>query len=75
MAAMLKRAGIAFGMLNTIDGLIDHPQLRTVSYDTPEGEVSVIAPAVETDAPEKPFGRVPQIGEHTERLKAEFAVP
>jgi itaconate CoA-transferase len=75
LAALLKQAGIAFGMLNTIDGLINHPQLRTVSYDTPEGEVSVIAPAVETDAQERPFGRVPQIGEHTDRLKAEFAVP
>ncbi len=73
MAALLKRAGIAFGMLNSIDGLINHPQLRTVTYDTPEGEVSVIAPPVQTDAQERPFGRVPQIGEHTERLKAEFA--
>jgi itaconate CoA-transferase len=73
MAALLKQAGIAFGMLNTIDGLINHPQLRTVSYDTPGGEVSVIAPAVQTDAQEDSFGRVPQIGEHTERLKAEFA--
>lgn len=73
MAAMLKAAGIAFGLLNTIDGLINHPQIRTVTYDTPEGEVSVIAPAAETDAVEAPFGKVPQIGEHTERLKAEFA--
>ncbi len=74
MAGQLKAAGIAFGMLNTIDGLINHPQLRTVIYDTPEGEVSVIAPAAETDAPEMPFGKVPRIGEHTERLKAEFAI-
>jgi itaconate CoA-transferase len=74
MAALLKQAGIAFGRLNTIDGLINHPQLRTVRYETPEGEVSVIAPAVQTDAPERAFGPVPQIGEHTERLKAEFAV-
>ena len=73
MAAQLKAAGIAFGMLNTIDGLINHPQLRTVTYDTPEGEVSVIAPAAETDAPEMPFGRVPRTGEHTERLRMEFA--
>jgi itaconate CoA-transferase len=73
MAAMLKAAGIAFGLLNSIDGLLNHPQLRTVAYGTPEGEVSVIAPAAETDAVEIPFGKVPWIGEHTELLKAEFA--
>jgi itaconate CoA-transferase len=73
LTALLKRADIAYGMLNSIDGLINHPQLRTVNYHTPEGEVSVIAPAIQTDAPETPFGRVPQIGEHTKRLKAEFA--
>ncbi len=75
MAALLKAAGIAFGLLNTIDGLINHPQIRTVTYDTPEGEVSVIAPAAETDAPETAFGKVPRIGEHTERLRTEFAAP
>jgi itaconate CoA-transferase len=73
MATMLKSVGIAFGLLNTIDGLINHPQLRTVTYDTPEGEVSVIAPAAETDAAEMPFGKVPRVGEHTEAVKAEFA--
>lgn len=73
MAAVLKSAGIAFGLLNTIDGLINHPQVRTVTYDTPRGEVSVIAPAAVTDAAEAPFGKVPQIGEHTERIKLEFA--
>jgi crotonobetainyl-CoA:carnitine CoA-transferase CaiB-like acyl-CoA transferase len=73
MAGLLKAAGIAFGLLNTIDGLINHPQIRTVTYGTPEGEVSVIAPAAETDAGDTSFGKVPRIGEHTERLKAEFA--
>ncbi len=73
MAGQLKAAGIAFGMLNTIDGLIDHPQLRTVTYGTPGGDVSVIAPAAETDAPEQPLGRVPRTGEHSRQLRAEFA--
>lgn len=73
MAVRLKTAGIAFGLLNSVDGLISHPQLRTVTYDTPEGVVSVIAPAAETDEIEAPFGKVPSVGEHTERLKEEFA--
>jgi crotonobetainyl-CoA:carnitine CoA-transferase CaiB-like acyl-CoA transferase len=73
MAARLKRAGVAFGMLNTIDGLIAHPQLRTIIYDTPQGEVRVIAPAAETDAPTLPWRGVPAVGEHTVKLRQEFA--
>lgn len=73
MAVRLKRAGIAFGMLNTIDGLIAHPQLRTITYETPDGEVRVIAPAAQTDAPEPHYGRVPAIGEQTEAIRQEFS--
>lgn len=73
MARRLEQAGIAFGMLNTVDGLIGHPQLRTITYETPEGPVTVIAPAVETDAAEPEFGPVPAIGQHDEVLRGEFA--
>jgi crotonobetainyl-CoA:carnitine CoA-transferase CaiB-like acyl-CoA transferase len=73
MARRLEQAGIAFGMLNTVDGLIGHPQLRTVTYETPEGPVTVIAPAVETDATEPGFGPVPAVGQHDEALRGEFA--
>lgn len=72
MAAILKAAGIAFGMLNTIDGLISHPQLRTVTYDTPAGPVAVIAPPAETDAPQRPLGPVPAVGAQTAAIRAEF---
>ena len=72
MAASLKKAGIAFGMLNTIDGLISHPQLRTVTYDTPDGPVAVIAPPAQTDEDAAPFRAVPAIGQHSDAIRAEF---
>lgn len=72
MAAKLKAAGIAFGFVNSIDGLISHPQLRTITYETPEGEVSVIAPPALTDAEAPTYGRVPAIGEHDAAIRAEF---
>lgn len=72
MAAILKKAGIAFGMLNTIDGLIEHPQLRTVTYDTPAGPVAVIAPPAETDGVGGTFRPVPKVGEHDAAIRAEF---
>ncbi len=73
MARRLKAAGIAFGFVNTIDGLIAHPQLRTVTCQTPQGEVSVIAPPAVTDAGDDALGRVPAIGEQGNTIRAEFS--
>jgi itaconate CoA-transferase len=72
VAARLKANGIAFGLLNDVDGLIAHPQLRTINYETPEGEVAVIAPAAAI-AGEKPIYRpVPAKGEHGGAIRREF---
>lgn len=73
MAAALNKAGIAFGMLNTIDGLIAHPQLRTITYDTPDGPATVIAPPAQTDEMPRSYGAVPAAGQHTEKIRAEFS--
>ncbi|MGL4494296.1 MAG: CaiB/BaiF CoA transferase family protein [Beijerinckiaceae bacterium] len=73
MAKRLKQAGIAFGMLNTIDGLIGHPQLRTITCQTPEGPVTVIAPPAQTDEPQKAYGPVPAIGQHSQSIREEFS--
>jgi crotonobetainyl-CoA:carnitine CoA-transferase CaiB-like acyl-CoA transferase len=73
VAAVLKAAGIAFGMLNTVDGLIAHPQLRTITCATPEGEVTVIAPAAAIVGDDPSFGAVPAIGAHTADVRTEFA--
>jgi crotonobetainyl-CoA:carnitine CoA-transferase CaiB-like acyl-CoA transferase len=72
ITATLKRAGIAFGLINDVDGLISHPQLRTISYDTPAGEVTVIAPPAEIVGVESKYRPVPDIGEHGQALRLEF---
>ena len=68
----LDDADMAFGLINDIDGLIAHPQLQTITYATPEGEVSVIAPAaaIVGDAPR--YRPVPAIGQHSAALRREF---
>jgi crotonobetainyl-CoA:carnitine CoA-transferase CaiB-like acyl-CoA transferase len=72
VAAALRRADMAFGLINDVDGLISHPQLKTITYATPEGEVSVIAPAsaIVGDAPS--YRPVPSIGQHGDSLRREF---
>ncbi len=73
MAKVLHRAGIAFGVLNDIDGLIQHPQLRTITYATAEGEVTVIAPPAVIVGQEEVYRPVPSAGEHSASIRAEFA--
>jgi crotonobetainyl-CoA:carnitine CoA-transferase CaiB-like acyl-CoA transferase len=72
VGAALKAADIAFGFVNDVDGLIAHPQLRVVTYDTPEGLVEAIAPAATVDGSSPRLGRVPASGEHDAALRAEF---
>jgi itaconate CoA-transferase len=73
VAAALFKADIAYGMLNDVDGLIGHPQLRTITCQTPEGEVTVIAPpAVVADETAR-YRAVPALGAHDAAVRAEFA--
>lgn len=81
VTAMLAKAKVAFGALNSVEDLTRHVQLRRVTVETPAGPISMPAPPViQTDGavPRGPIaginpGRVPRTGEHTEALRAEFA--
>jgi itaconate CoA-transferase len=68
----LDAAGIAYGELNDVAGLAQHPHLRRVDVSTPAGIVSVPAPPAS-----RPLAaaqrEVPALGAHTQRLRQEFA--
>ncbi len=72
-AARLRAANTAFGFVNDVAGLSDHPALRRVTLDTPGGPVAVAAPAPRFSDGERQLGPVPALGEHTARIRAEFA--
>jgi itaconate CoA-transferase len=67
----LEAADIAFARVNDVAGFIAHPHLRRISVETPSGPVSYPAPAPVRDT-ERRYGRVPALGEHTERVRREF---
>ena len=69
----LRAARIACGALNDVQGLAAHPQLRTIRYDALSGPVDVIAPPVIVDGAEDRYRPVPRLGEHSEKIRAEFA--
>jgi itaconate CoA-transferase len=73
VAAALFKADIAYGVLNDVDGLIGHPQLRTVTCETPEGEVTVIAPPAIVAGETAAYRPVPAVGAHDTAIRAEFA--
>jgi itaconate CoA-transferase len=75
LATSLKRAEIAFGLINGIDGLIAHPQLKTITYPTPNGEVTVIAPAAALVGAAPTYRPVPSVGQHSTALRSEFSQP
>jgi formyl-CoA transferase len=72
LSKKLEAADIAFARVNDVAGLIAHPHLRRISVETPSGPVSYPAPAPIRDTPRE-YGRVPKLGEHTEKVRREFS--
>src|SRR5437763_2348831 len=63
---LLKRlsdADIAFAEVNTMADLTNHPHLRRIEVDTPQGRVSYPAPAPIIVGETRSYGAVPAIGE------------
>ncbi len=71
----LLSARIAFGKVNGVDGLLNHPQLRTQEVKLHNGEtIDLIAPPVQSTIvgdEETPY--VPKSGEHNDALRSEFS--
>jgi len=72
LSKKLEAADIAFARVNDVAGLAAHPHLRRIEVDTPHGPVSYPAPAPVRDEA-RSYGRIPALGEHTERVRREFS--
>ncbi len=75
MSEKLLNAGIAFGKVNSVSGLLAHPQLRTREVQLHNGEsIDLIAPPIQftgDDFTVTPY--VPKSGEHNDALRREFS--
>lgn len=69
--ARLDAAGVAWGRYNAVRDVANHPALRRVGIALPNGEVVTLPRSAGRDAHFAP-GRVPQLGEHTDAVRAEF---
>ena len=68
----LQDADIAYGQLSTIKDLNKHPQSNFISVQTSEGEISLLSPGAVINGEEVTFGKVPFLGEHTDKIKNEY---
>ncbi|HEX4172021.1 MAG TPA: CaiB/BaiF CoA-transferase family protein, partial [Acetobacteraceae bacterium] len=72
-AEKLRAANTAFGFVNDVAAFSRHPALRRATVGTSNGPVSLAAPPVLFSDGPRVFGPVPEIGEHSTRIRAEFA--
>lgn len=61
--AALIGADVAFASVNDMAGLSQHPHLRRIIVDTPNGPISLPAPAAVFAGQSRHYGKVPGIGE------------
>ncbi len=73
MAETLKRAGIAYGFVNSVGGLSVHPALSRFGVETPGGAVEMPAPPARRDGKTIRPRPVPALGGQTDRIRGEFA--
>jgi crotonobetainyl-CoA:carnitine CoA-transferase CaiB-like acyl-CoA transferase len=72
---MLKRldaAGIAFGAVNDVASLSDHPQLDRSVISTPSGEINVPAPPIRRSVGETTLGPCHAFDADGKAIRAEF---
>jgi crotonobetainyl-CoA:carnitine CoA-transferase CaiB-like acyl-CoA transferase len=77
VAARLDEVGIANARLRTMHEFADHPQLaarnRWREVGSPVGPVRSLLPPVTVAGREAAMGPVPELGQHTAAIRAEFA--
>ncbi|MCT2582052.1 CaiB/BaiF CoA transferase family protein [Actinophytocola gossypii] len=70
--ALLDRAGVANGRVNTVPDFLDHPVLaergRWRRVGSPNGELTALAPPVDLTGVEPVLNPVPALGEHTDAI-------
>lgn len=68
----LEAARIAYGAVNTVADLAEHPALRRTPVETPAGTVEVVAPPAEFVGMQLSFAPVPELGQHSDQIRQEF---
>jgi itaconate CoA-transferase len=71
-AAKQQTGATAYGFVNGVGKLAQHPALRRVHVSTPSRPVALAAPPVISRDGARALGAIPALGEHSEAIRAEF---
>jgi len=69
----LQKARVAYGSLNSVADLAEHPQLERCTVDTPGGPANLIASPVQLAGEKRTFGPIPALGQHNKKIWEEFS--
>lgn len=72
LAAALDGAEIAYGRVNDVLELAQHPHLALTKVETPNGPVDMPAPAARHVGDDTAYAALPALGAHTAAVRAEF---
>ncbi len=72
-ADKLLNARIAFGSLNSVADLSNHPQLERTEVDSPAGPVRLVSSPIAFKDRVENYGAIPDLGEHNTKLREEFS--
>ncbi|UQN08574.1 CaiB/BaiF CoA-transferase family protein [Deinococcus sp. QL22] len=76
VSARLEQAGIASARVNSVQEVVNHPQLqerqRWTQVQTPVGTIPALLPPHNLGSERPRMGRVPALGEHTAEVLAEL---
>jgi crotonobetainyl-CoA:carnitine CoA-transferase CaiB-like acyl-CoA transferase len=74
----LEQAQIANARMNTVQELIEHPQLaardRWRDVPSPAGDVRMLKPPFNFEGMDVPMGAIPALGEHTDMILSELGI-
>lgn len=68
----LQKGRIAFGALNSVADLSDHPQLERTTVESGSGPVNLVASPVHLTGQSGQYNSIPALGEHNEKIRNEF---
>jgi itaconate CoA-transferase len=71
---LLDDADVAFGRVNDVAAVLRHPHYRTVTVKAGTGTATMPAPPARRTGETAAFSPVPGLGEHSLRIRREFAV-
>ena len=73
LAQLMDDVEIAYGRVNDVHGLLDHPHLHLTAVETSNGPALMPSAAALHVGATVDFGPVPALGAHTDKVRREFA--